>query len=52
MGGSAVAQSHERQLFTVGQLTGDVGELTAVTDMHGGQLGPVALGVCTQPLGQ
>ena len=41
VGGSAVAQPHQRQLFAVGEFAGDVGELAVIAHVHGGQLRPV-----------
>jgi hypothetical protein len=52
VGGSAVAQPHQRHLFTIGQLAGHVGELASEAHVDLGQLGPAGLGVRAKPLGQ
>jgi transposase len=52
VGGSAVAQPHQRHLFPVGQFAGYVGELAPEAHVNLGQLRPAGLGVGAKPLGQ
>jgi len=52
VGGSAVAQPHQRHLFTISQFAGYVGELASEAHVDLSQLGPARLGVRAKPLGQ
>jgi hypothetical protein len=43
-------QTHELDAFASGQFAVHVGELAAVADVHGGQLGPSRAGSKAEPL--